>query len=398
MALDLSRRLDRAGLDVPALRRALAAMGRAAFADRAAGLARRVGGTDIAASDASLVAVAARVARPDPADSPVRFADFRAACERPRAAAVFTAHPTFSLPRATNAALAAAACGAPIPDDLPLRPSPPDLGEEFDQATAAMMHGRDALDRLAAAFLGVARGIWPDRWAALRPQPVILSSWVGYDTDGRTDIGWQDSLRLRLRMKELGLARLAAGMDALPDDVATPIRARLAGALEAVRAAIAACPGPGTPDAAATQAFARALIGGREAAMTTPAPLLALFDAAVAAAADDRARLVLAVARAGLAAHGLSLAHTHVRLNATQLHNAVRLRVPALGDDLDDPTRRRALFGAIGEALDEARPEPVDFGGLLAESAERDAPHDDRRPDREARGFLAARALPRRGD
>ena len=369
MALAISRRLDDGTLDAAALRRSLAAIGREAFADRAARLAQRVGGVEIAASDAALVAVAERVARPDPEDSPVRFADFRAATERPRAAAVFTAHPTFSLPRATGAALAAAACGAAIPDELPLRPSPPDLAEEFDQATAAMLNGRDALDRLAAAFLGAARGIWPDRWARLRPQPVILSSWVGYDTDGRTDIGWQDTLRLRLRMKELGLARLAAGMEALPDAVAGPIRARLGEALDAVRAQVAACPGPGAPDAAATQAFARALIGGRDAAMTTPAPLLDLFDAAVAAAADDRARLVLAVARAGLAAHGLSLAHTHVRLNATQLHNAARLRVPELGEDLDDPARRRALFGTINAALDGARAEPVDFGGLLAESA-----------------------------
>ncbi|WP_376098330.1 phosphoenolpyruvate carboxylase [Roseomonas sp. CCTCC AB2023176] len=371
VALAISRRLDDGALDLPGLRRALAAMGRDAFADRAARLARSVGGTEIGAPDAALTAVAMRVARPDPDDSPVRFADFRAACERPRAAAVFTAHPTFSLPRRTSAALAEAACGAAIPDDLTFRPSAPDLAEEFDQATAAMMNGRDALDRLAASFLGVARGIWPDRWAALRPQPVILSSWVGYDTDGRTDIGWQDSLRLRLRMKELALARLAAGMEALPDPVAAPLRARLATALDAVRAQVAACPppsiGPGMPDAGAARAFAQALIGRREEAMTTPAPLLPLFEAAIAAAEDERARLVLAVARAGLVAHGLSLAHTHVRLNATQLHNAVRLRVPALAPD--DPARRRALFTAINAALDEVRAEPVDFGGLLTESA-----------------------------
>ena len=47
---------------------------------------------------------------------------------------------------------------------------------------------------------------WPDRWTELDPRPVILSSWVGYDTDGRTDIGWWDTLRLRLEMKRLQLA------------------------------------------------------------------------------------------------------------------------------------------------------------------------------------------------
>ena len=369
MALALSRRMDDGGLTLDGLRRALAAIGRDAFRDRAARLARHVGGTDPAATDAALVTVAARAARPDPNDSPVPFAAFREACERPRAAAVFTAHPTFSLPRGTGAALAAAACGAEVPAAPALRPEPPDLAEEFDQAAAAIVNGRDALDRLAAAFLGVARETWRDRWTALVPRPVILSSWVGYDTDGRTDIGWQDTIRLRLRMKELGLARLAAGMEALPDTVAAPLRARLATALDAVRAQVAACPGPGAVDPAAAQAFAHALIGGRDDALTTPDPLLALFEDAIAATDDDRARLVLCVARAGLVAHGLSLAHTHCRLNATQLHNAARLRVPALAGELDDPARRRALFGAVNAALDEARAEPVDFGGLLTESA-----------------------------
>jgi phosphoenolpyruvate carboxylase len=377
MALNLSRRLDDGELDLPMLRAALRQIGDLAFADRAARLARNVGGTDADATDAALIEVATRTARPDPADSPVPFAAFRQACERPRAAAVFTAHPTFSLPRDTNRALAEAASGTPAPSGLPLRPVPPDLEEEFTQAAAAIANGRDALDRLAAAFLGVARDTWPDRWRSLVPCPVILSSWVGYDTDGRTDIGWHDTLRLRLRMKELGLARLEAQIAALPSEGASegpsegtgPLRDRLALALEAVRAQIAACPPPGPPEPEAAQRFALLLVGRREDALTTPEPLLELFGNAIAAATDDRTRLALCVARAGLVAHGLSLAHTHVRLNSVQLHNAARLRAPHLGGGPDDAARRRALFGAINAALDDAKPEPVDTGGLLAESA-----------------------------
>ncbi|WP_043834445.1 phosphoenolpyruvate carboxylase [Muricoccus aerilatus] len=369
MALSLSRRLDDGELTLPDLRAALRHIGDLAFADRAASLARKLGGTDAGATDAALIAVASRTARPDPADSPVPFAAFRQACERPRAAAVFTAHPTFSLPRDTNRALAEAACGTPPPPGLPLRPVPPDLEEEFTQAVAAIANGRDALDRLAAAFLAVARDTWQDRWRTLMPAPVLLSSWVGYDTDGRTDIGWQDTLRLRLRMKELGLARLEAQIAALALDATQPLLDRLATALDAVRAQIMACPPPGTPEPEAAQRFARLLVGRREEALTTPEPLLELFGAAIDAAPDDQARLALCVARAGLAAHGLSLAQTHTRLNSAQLHNAARLRVPALGGAPDDAARRRALFGAINAALDEARPEPVDTGGLLAESS-----------------------------
>ncbi|MDE2574869.1 MAG: phosphoenolpyruvate carboxylase, partial [Rhodospirillales bacterium] len=84
--------------------------------------------------------------------------------------------------------------------------------------------------------------------------------------------------------------------------------------------------------------------------------------------APEAARPALAVARAGLAAHGLSLAHTHVRLNAAQIHNAIRQRL-GVADAPEDPARRRALFAAINAALDEVAPVPVDFGALLAEQA-----------------------------
>ncbi|ONG51414.1 phosphoenolpyruvate carboxylase [Pseudoroseomonas deserti] len=368
VALTLSRRLDEGQASHADLAGILRQLGRAAFLDKAQRLARGVG-AGLATADSALAAIATRIARPDPDDSPVPLAAFRAAAERPRAAAVFTAHPTFSLPRESGLALARAAGGVPPEEPLPLRPAAPTLADEFEQAAFAIANGRDALDRLAAAFLGTARAIWPDRWTGLDPRPVILASWVGYDTDGRTDIGWHDTLRLRLRMKRLQLARLAGQLAALPEACTKALRARTAEALKALDAQLAACPPAGTPEPAAVQAFAQALIGGRDAALVTPAPLLALFPAALAAAGEEETRLALCVARAGLAAHGLSLAHTHVRLNAAQLHNAARLRFPHLGSGPEDPARRRALFAAINTALEETTAEPVDFGGLMVEQA-----------------------------
>ncbi len=87
----------------------------AAFTDRAARIARYVGGVDTAANDASLAKLAQILLRPDPKDSPIRWAEYQALTERTRFAAVFTAHPTFSLPLPVNQALAEAACGRPAP-------------------------------------------------------------------------------------------------------------------------------------------------------------------------------------------------------------------------------------------------------------------------------------------
>ena len=354
-ALAIIRRMDSGELTLDTLDAAVRTLRDGAFDRRAARLAAYVG--ELGGSATAMQTVAARLSRPDPADSPVPFRAFRAAVERTRFAAVFTAHPTFSLPRDIAAALANAAGGGDAPRFPTHRPSKPALAEEFDQAVAAIQNGRDAIDALTGALLGEAAAIWPDRWRTLSPRPVILASWVGYDTDGRTDIGWWDTLRLRLVMKRLQLARVRGQVG----EGAAAIR--LDEALAAVDAQVAACPAAPEPDAVA--AFAAALVHGRDAAMVTPEPVLRLLDAATASAADPAP---LAIARAGLASHGLSLAHTHMRLNAAQLHNAARVRL-GLAEPSAEASRRRGLLAAMGEALDRVQPEPVDFGAVLAEQS-----------------------------
>jgi len=125
---------------------------------------------------------------------------------------------------------------------------------------------------------------------------------------------------------------------------------------------------PDAPEPASVASFARTLVGQRDTALTTPDPLKPLFDQALAGARDDAVRQALCVARAGLVSHGLALAHTHVRLNAAQIHNAVRQRL-GIADAPEDPAHRRVLFGAMNTALDAVKPVSVDFGALLAEQA-----------------------------
>ena len=358
VALAITREIDRGALSLDAIAALIAHLRDQAFAARAGRLAAYVGGTDPEANQAVLRGLAQTLSRPDPNDSPIRWAEYRDLVERPRFAAVFTAHPTFSLPEHLGRALAETASGRPMPIDGSHRPPPITLRQEFDQAAAAIARGRDAIDRFNSALLQVARATWPDRWTTLVPRPVILSSWVGYDTDGRTDIGWWDTIGLRLEMKRLQLARLLDQVAAAP-----PLAARVRQALDATTRQIEACPTDPSPARAA--AFAKCLIGERDAALTSPAPLLPLFETAIAAADDPEP---LAAARAGLVSHGLALAHTHTRLNAAQLHNVVRQRL-GIADPPDDPARRRALFAKINTALDQVEPVPIDFGALVAEQA-----------------------------
>ncbi len=363
-ALAISRRIDQKLLTDADLQGLVCWLRDEAYQQRAGRIADYVGLSEHPDPAAAMRALAAQLVRPDPNDSAIPFAKLREAVERTRFSAVFTAHPTFSLPLAVADGLARSASGeAGSACFTSHRPTPVTLEDEFDQARAAIARGRDAIDMLTGAILDAAKEIWPHRWLDLAPRPVTLASWVGYDTDGRTDIGWWDTLRLRLRMKLYQLQRLEAQLIPLPS--ATAILHKVQAAIVAVEEEIAAAP-TGT-DVAAVGAFARTIMSLRDEALVTPEPLLALFPAALAVA-DEAEQRALLIARAGLISHNLGLAHTHVRLNSAQLHNAVRQRL-GLADPPADPSRRRVLLSAINAALDGARPEPINFGTLMAEQA-----------------------------
>src|SRR3954452_15028092 len=266
IALAITRQIDEGELDTGLLLEIVRHLRDDAFRDRAARLACYVGGTDRATNETALDVVARTVLRPDPEDSPVRWVEFRTNLERPRYAAVFTAHPTFSLAPAAAAALAAAASGAGAPTSVPShRPPAITLQEEFAQAVAAIANARDALDRFNQALFKTAAEAWPDRWTDLLPRPIVVASWVGYDTDGRTDIGWAETLTIRLRMKLLQLERLASQLRDLPQ--AGAVRARLETGMQAVSNQLERAKAATTPSAIA--AFARALVQDREPAMTS---------------------------------------------------------------------------------------------------------------------------------
>ena len=361
VALLVSRQIEDNTLSHADLQGVIRHLRDAAFDRRAARLATYVGLTPGLDAAARLAELAQHLVRPDPHDSPVPLATFRDSV-RCRFAAVFTAHPTFAMPPELYEDLAARASGGARTEiALSHRPRPITLDEEFSQAAAAIARGRDAIDLLTNALLAAARAVWPGAWRSVAPSPIILASWVGYDTDGRTDIAWYDTLRMRLRMKHLQLARAHDQIDRI--DGAAALAERLASAARTVELQLAACPTQADPDQVAR--FAACLGDRRADAILHPDELEPLFEA-VFEAAPPANQLALAVARAGLRSHGLGLAHSHTRLNATQIHNVARQRL-GITDSPEDVSRRRSLLARINDALDSVEPVPVDFGALLVE-------------------------------
>ncbi|MDF7675184.1 phosphoenolpyruvate carboxylase [Neisseriaceae bacterium ESL0693] len=286
----------------------------------------------------------------------------------PAMAAVFTAHPTFALASEIYSLLAE--CAESPDQAIPLLPthrrsSPPTLEEEQQLAVCAIRRGRDALDKLNVYIFEAAAKKWSDL-SALTPTPIVLASWVGFDTDGRNDISWFDTFRIRLELKIAQLERLNTGLDNLCLSE-TALARRVKQALEATIRQQPACRYElqQQTDPAFVADFSRTILSLRQAALLSAEELAPLFDQArLALCADDQQRLD--VIRTGFMAHGLGLAHIHTRLNAAQIYNIARTRL-GLTDDPRLPAHRRVLLSSIDQAMDKLQPLSVNFGSLLIE-------------------------------
>lgn len=388
LALEIGERLKLGELSLADVEALVKALTLSSFADRADHARTYLGEIDPERNAGRAGDAIAAIAGGENAG----FDAFRAHIERPVFGVVLTAHPTFSINSDLSRILAQLICerdlaGQPLGETMRMelmqqaaaaehRP-PPQLTLDLEHrwSMEALENANDALDRINRIALERACELYPDRWTELCPRLVTLATWVGYDLDGRADITWRDTLGKRLLVKQAQLrrweTRVSAALLADPGEARIPLerlRLRLMRAREAVegqQAAIAAITErSGTAEIAAAS---RAIVERSDAALTDISELRTLIDRAIAAAGDGPLALSLLVLRASFA-HGLGLGQTHVRLNASQIHNSMRSLV-----DIDasprEPMHRRSYLNAIGALLDSVTPESTSFGSVVSEHA-----------------------------
>jgi len=369
--LDVSRRLDAQRLDLDGLGAIVGALAAEGFLAKAARLRAYLDTPDANRDAAEVRTLFERLADGG-------FKAFAEALARPRCGVVTTAHPTFALSEEASLKLVELATGQSAAGDLldeaacearaawaaSTTLGPPDgltLDLEHAWSVRALQHARDALEEARLIALDVGRNRWPDRWTELRPNLLTLATWVGFDQDGRTDVTWRVSMAKRLELKALALQRLSRRAR----DVAPGLSPHLDAALDIVErqlTSLAAAANGGIE----TAAFARTMVEGRAASLADPTILFDALDSALASARDDRTRAELVLLRADLETYGVCLADIHVRLNAAQLHNAVRREV-GLETSPADPANRRAYFAAINRLIENCQPVEVGFQSLLEE-------------------------------
>jgi phosphoenolpyruvate carboxylase len=410
LAIEVLRRMDEGTIGEAELGQLVQRLTSEAFVGRAERLGRNLGEGDPEVNRATLRRLLRRLALPagggaegDPtaaAGPPVPFEQFRRAVERELFGIVITAHPTFAQTAALmrlQAELATGrdAAGQPLTPERRAalrgvvaqaehRPEAVlDLHFEHRLSVEAIRNIQAALRQVYDCVFEVAQEVYPQDWTRLTPRLLTVASWVGYDLDGRSDIKWSDSFVKRLVLEAEQLThyreavqsasrRFATGPEAL--DLAHTLElldTRLALAAKEVAdeaeifGAIAA---EGERWQDRMRAVARRMYGDLPQRLIGTGHVLELVDHAAGLVAAPEGKRALCILRAEIANFGLGMAHTHVRLNATQMHNAIR---KAIGMETapDDPSRRRSYLAAVTQLIANARPVQVNFGSVQAERA-----------------------------
>ncbi len=354
LSLDLSRQLETGDLTLADCEGMIAELEVAALGQRAERLAGLVAPI---ARDDNAAALNQALDEPD-------FAAFRKRWERPQLHAVFTAHPTFLMTPEQSQAVAAAASGdGKISLDCVGKARPEvTLAYEHECAMYAIGHAQDARDQIVAQLLGHAQQSWPQDWLDLKPLPFRFASWVGYDMDGRTDIKWSNSIGFRLAEKAERLARYVAQLTAIDPGHTLLAELRPAADYAAERAS----------DFAADLSEPDALsVAANRLTASDPRKLLSLSDyidvlEAEAAEADGDRAVALKTLASAMRADGLGMGWIHFRVNAKQLHNAIRRLVDPEGN-LDLASKGAMVH--LRKAIENVQPRRSNFGALAIEAS-----------------------------
>ena len=359
LAIDLLEHLEDGSLDLAALHSVVRQISDRALIERAGRLRDQCPPADWTAC------VEAALAPLEEAG----VAEIRAAVETTRAGIVFTAHPTFALSRRMRAILAGIASGqadaASALGDVPHAPDPSiTLTAEHEDVRAALLNAQDALRKLNGAILDWLETHVPNKWWSIRPAPLQLATWVGYDLDGRTDIHWAETLRFRLEEKALQLGRYRDGLAEIGGDALRPLIDRLSAA-EAETAAQAAQFAGDLEDPDVVVTAANRLTADGPGRLTSLTPILDALDGIIAEESDTTRRKALCVLATEMAACGLGIAKIHLRVNAAQVRSAVQADLELSG--LAEFHDRRAL-AAAAEKTARTTAANVNFGAVFQES------------------------------
>jgi len=291
---------------------------------------------------------------------------------------VLTAHPTFSLSRDVRDTLGAIASSKKTDiqahrdhlKTLPfLQKSTPTLQEEHIDTQATILRLQIALENINDTILDIAAKTFPNKWTVLTPNIVKIYSWVGYDIDGRTDIGWADAIRLRLQEKCDQLKRYHHKAQSLrTEDSENSHLDGLCQILEQAHQSTSRDLMLFNEDMSVPDnliAAANNLTRKSDRRIRSTKTLFPLLQDAINSAKSPSLKRRLILLRSSIRTFGLGTARIHFRVNSRHVINGVRA---AFGIK-DSGTDTRTLLQRASEKTRNVKPLNVNFASLELEQS-----------------------------
>tara|TARA_R110002096_G_scaffold323131_1_gene517237 strand:- start:448 stop:3201 length:2754 start_codon:yes stop_codon:yes gene_type:complete len=302
------------------------------------------------------------------------FSAFQNELENGLGGIVFTAHPTFSLSKDARALYhnqLLKNLGKEVDEEITLKHvhaiQPPTLEEELEQTDVAVLAVRQAIRTANEITLKVARELYPEDWRSFNPSFLTVASWVGFDLDGRTDIDWSKSLHFRYLSALKAVDELERQLSLIKsqycDYLIEDIESGLSTFRECFQSGMSALSDKNKKGLASLNKLAVKNLERKEVAILK---INNAFDNLLSSVNDDDILIDVALLNAEWKNLRLGLAHIHFRLNAVQLHNAIRSDIN-LEREPDNSASRRKYLAEITKLLDTVKPAQVHYGTLAQE-------------------------------
>jgi len=315
----------------------------------------------------------------------ITFEDFQEMVEQEIFGLVITAHPTFAISKKLTHILAklVVCCDKDHTGDsyqtsvlsknelLELlknvantehgSPNPITLDDEMEFALMAIGNIRQAVRRLYRILFQVSQKVYPNDWQKIVPKLLTVATWVGYDLDGRADIGWSVTFKQRMIVEKLALEdylNILTELKSLED-----VQVRLRSSVKMLNEDLERLDcDPDNPGEVA--AFSKAMAENLNSRLIDLGWIVERLSQEIDLGSE--AATSLAILRAEMVNFSLAFAHTHVRLNANQISNAVRHET-SLSSSPEDPANRRRYLRNISKLLENVEPVKISFGSIMRE-------------------------------
>ena len=368
LAYRLSDELAAGDLTLPHLEDILADLCKSAARERGKRLAQRAGLDDIDNWRRQFKKILVEKAKSG-------FTNFRKWVESDAIGLVATAHPTFAMTDAMTAHVLGAAIGKPSKKKLSanaiIRNEPPSLSDEHAEAQKCIKTMHKVIDIANEMIFAQASKSFPKQWTQLTPQLVTVASWVGYDLDGRRDIQWSDTIRLKLEEKASKLQNYLDMAKAITENTKSPpkgLKDFIFAAGNAIEIALeeqfAFAQDLNNPEH--LRAAAELLTTSRAGRWVDISPGLAYLNSAIRQTKDRKTKQACLVLRAHMKRCGMGTARLHLRVNAQQVLTAIGAHVPITGDDR---LNSRTFLRRVSKFTDKVKPIKSDFAMLDAQDS-----------------------------